>query len=255
MRNVTIADFFREEEEAYLSQVGSRLAPPQNISQAERWASIGIGTAFVLAGLARGRLCGLLACVTGGAILHRGMSGHCYGYEVLGIDTAEHNESTAVPAHLGLKLEKTISVHRPADELFHFWRNFENLPRIMRHLKRVEVVSNNRSRWVAEGISGRTLEWDAEIINERENELIAWKSLPGGEVDTAGSVHFKSLPNGRGTAVTVSMKYNPPGGKLAATIAGWLGLGAEQMVVEDLRRFKQLMEAGEIPTTVGQPHG
>lgn len=254
MSSSTFAELIREGEEAALSEGCCGIpSAPQNISRAERIASIGIGATLVAAGLCRGRGMGLLASLAGGALLYRGISGHCYGYEVLGVDTAVHNPSTSVPAQQGLKLEKTISIRRPSSELFRFWRNFANLPRIMRNLRDVKVLDERRSHWVAEGVAGKSLEWDAEIINERQDELIAWRSLSGGDVDTAGSVHFKTLPNDRGTAVTVSMKYNPPGGALAATLASWLGMGAEQKVVEDLRHFKQLMEAGEIPTTAGQP--
>jgi uncharacterized membrane protein len=228
---------------------------PQNVSDAERKGSVLAGSALVLIGLARGRLGGLTAALAGGALLYRGFTGHCYGYEALGINTAEHGPATAVPALEGEKVEKSINVQRTPEDLYRFWRNFENLPRVMPHLRSVQPIDATRSHWEADGILGRSVHWDAEVFNERENELIAWRSLPGGDVDTAGSVHFKALPHDRGTTVTVSIKYNPPAGKIGAGVASVFGEGLEQKLSEDLRHFKSIMEAGESATTVGQPSG
>ena len=217
----------------------------QNVGDLERWASIGAGTALLLSGITLGKGKGLLMSVLGGALMYRGVTGHCYLFEALGIDSAEHNDATAIPAGQGVKFEKTIVVHRSPEDLFRFWRHPENLPTVMKHVKEVRADGDRRSHWTAEGIGGQTVEWDAEIFNERENELIAWRSLPGGAVDTAGSVHFKAFPEGNGTAVTVSIKYNPPGGKLGASLASMLGAGVEQKIAEDLHRFKRTMEAGD----------
>jgi uncharacterized membrane protein len=225
---------------------------PQNVGETERLISAVGGSVLLLAGIARGKL---LLSLFGGALIYRGWKGHCYCFEALGIDTAEHPQATAVPAQQGVKVEKSIAVNRSADELYSFWRSLENLPRVMRHLERVEVLDGNRSRWVAKGPLGKSLQWEAEIINEREPELIAWRSLPNSEVETAGSVHFQPLGHDRGTAVVVSLKYNPPSGKIGATIASLLGNGLEQELDEDLRQFKSTMEAGEVPTTEGQSRG
>lgn len=221
---------------------------PQNISTIEQLISVGAGAALLAGGLARGRITGLLMGLAGGALIHRGVTGHCYGYDILGIDTAGHSEATAVPAQQGFKFDRTISVNRPVGDLYRFWRDLENLPAVMRHLRDVRKTDGGKSHWVADAIGGGTIEWDAEIINERENELIAWKSLPGGDLDTAGSVHFKPLGENR-TQVSVTLKYNPPGGKLGATVASILGQGVEQKIAEDLRNFKQWMESGEIPSS------
>jgi uncharacterized membrane protein len=171
------------------------------------------------------------------------------------MDTAEHNESTAVPAQQGYKVEETITINRPREELYRFWRDLGNLPRVMRHIRHIEVFDGQKSQWTAEGPLGMGVTWDAEIFNERENELIAWRSLPGSDVDTAGSVHFDELPHGRGTSLRVSLKYNPPAGKLGANIAALLGEGVDCEIRDDLRRFKSMMEAGEVATTEGQPIG
>jgi uncharacterized membrane protein len=200
-------------------------------------------------------LTGLLAGVVGGSLIYRGVSGHCVMYEALGLNSAKHNPSVAVPAQQGSKIERTITVNRSPEELYSFWRNFENLPRVMKHLERVEQIDDKRSRWTAKGPFDKPVEWTAEIITDRHPEVISWRSLEGSEVDTAGSVRFKRMEGDRGTAVTISMKYDPPGGKVGATIASMFGRGLEQELDHDLHQFKSLMEAGEIPTTAGQPHG
>jgi uncharacterized membrane protein len=125
----------------------------------------------------------------------------------------------------------------------------------MDHLESVVEDGEKRSHWTATGPLGRTVEWDAEIINERPNELIAWRSIPGSDLDTAGSVHFESAGRNRGTIVTVSLKYDPPAGRVGAVAASLLGSGFEQSVDQCLSRFKQIMEAGEIPSIGGQPRG
>lgn len=231
--------------------------PAINVGTAERWGSLAAGGGLVLVGLAKRSTGGLLLAAIGGSLVYRGWQGHCYAYESLGISTAERHEATGVPAQSGFKIERTIAINRPRAELFEFWQNLENLPNVMSHIQSVTVQPGDgtQSHWIADGAFGRTVEWDAEIINIREGEVIAWRSLPDSQVDTAGSVHFESLPNDRGTTMRVSMKYNPPAGKLGASIASLFGDGLEQKLDEDLRRLKQHLEAGEIATTDGQPHG
>ena len=218
---------------------------PQNVGESERLMSTVAGAALVLAGLSRGRACGLVMTLSGGAMLYRAWTGHCHLYDSLGIDTTERNQATAIASGQGTKVEKTIVINRPNDELYAFWRNFENLPRVMQHLERVEVIGAKRSRWFASGIMGKKVQWEAEVINERAPEIIAWRSLPGSEVETAGSVRFRPLGDSRSTSLTVSMSYNPPAGKLGAAIASLLGKGLEQQLESDLHEFKRLMESGE----------
>jgi uncharacterized membrane protein len=233
----------------------SEASRPKNVGRMERYLSLGIGAALALSGLSRGKMSGLLLLAGGGALLYRGATGHCYGYEALGIDTASHSDSSVIPAQQGQWAEKSVAVNRSPEELFTYWRNLENLPDVMPHLKRVTVENSERSHWVAEGPFGSELHWDAEIFNERENELIAWRSLPGGDIDTAGSVHFKSLGHDRGTEVKVTMKYNPPGGKMGAMIAFLSGYGLQGELTEDLRNFKRKLETGELATAEARvPH-
>jgi uncharacterized membrane protein len=189
----------------------------------------------------------LALTAVGAGFAWRAYTGHCQGYAMLGINNAERNPATAVPARQGIKLDKTMIVSRPAADLYRFWRRLENLPQVMRHLKSVRSIDSRHSRWVAEGAFGKDVEWDAEIINEREDEMIAWASLPNGDVETAGSVHFRSLPNGHGTEVVVSLKYNPPAGKMGAHLANLFGEGLEEKLNEDLATFKQVMETGMAP--------
>jgi uncharacterized membrane protein len=225
-----------------------------NVGSEERTISLLGGGLIALYGLSRGNLSGLLVAGVGAALAYRGFTGHCDMYQALGVSTAEHKRSTAIPSGQGLKIEESVTIMKPAEELFAFWRKLENLPRIMGHLVSVQQHDNERSHWVAKGLTGK-VEWEAEIINERPNELLAWRSLPDSQVDTAGSVHFCAAPGNRGTEVRVVLSYNPPAGQLGAAIAWLAGRDARTQVREDLRSFKRQMETGTQPTTQGQPRG
>src|SRR5205814_3086482 len=133
-------------------------------------------------------------------------------------------------------------------ELYGFWKNFENLPRFMRHLERVQKIDEQRSHWVAKGPAGYSVEWDAEIINDEPGQVIAWRSLAGASVDNAGSVRFVPAPGGRGTEVRVVIDYIPPAGVVGWAVAKLFGREPKQEIAEDLRRFKQKMEMGEVAT-------
>ena len=146
----------------------------------------------------------------------------------------------------GIHVEYSVLIHKRAAQLFRYWRDFENLPKFMEHLESVAVREEGISHWVAKGPAGITVEWDAHIINEVEDKLIAWQSLRGSEVATAGSVTFEEAD--QATVVHVHMQYSPPGGKLGAAIAFAFGEEPNLQVQEDLRRFKWLMETGTIPT-------
>ncbi len=245
MNPIETAQFGERSAEGYEP---SSCSAPKNIGDTERMLSIAAGAGLAGFGLVRGRWSGLALGAIGAGLLWRGFTGRCQCYAALGISTAdEHNDAIGVPAGHGYKLERTITVDRPADELYQFWRRLENLPQVMRHLKHVESIDREHSHWVAEGPLGKDVEWDAEILNERENELIAWRSLPGGDIDTAGSIHFKPLGHNGRTEVTLSMKYDPPAGKVGAQLASLFGAGLEEKLDEDLQRFKQVMETGMAP--------
>lgn len=152
-----------------------------------------------------------------------------------------------------VRIKKSITINRPAEELYRFWRNFENLPRVMNHLESVRVLDDRRSHWVAKAPLGKTVEWDADILRDEPNKLIAWRSLNGADVENWGTVSFSPATNGRETVVRVELEYRPPGGVMGAKLAKLFGKAPEQEVSNDVRRFKQLMETGEIARTAGQP--
>ncbi len=145
-----------------------------------------------------------------------------------------------------VRTKRSITVRRPVEEVYAFWRDFENLPRFMRHLESVTVTGDRRSHWKALAPAGRTVEWDAETVEDRPNELIAWRSLPGASVYNAGEVRFAPAPGGRGTEVRVTLDYDPPFGKLGSKVAMLFREEPGQQVFDDLRHFKQVMETGEI---------
>jgi uncharacterized membrane protein len=225
---------------------GEFAGPTVNVGDGERALSALGGSALALYGLTRGTLGGLALAAVGGALLYRGLSGHCDCYAALGISTAEkRGKRSSIPAGHGVRVDKTITINRPASELYDYWRNLSNLPRFMRHLESV-TEEGNRSQWVAKAPLGTSVSWDAEIITERANELIGWRSLPGSTVDTAGSVHFKPTADGRWSEVRVELKYDPPAGQVGAALANWLGEAPEQEIEEDLTTFKRMMEAGKV---------
>jgi uncharacterized membrane protein len=214
------------------------------------------GAALTLFGLSRRSLAGLGLAGAGGSLLYRGVTGYCGAYGALGINTAARvGPATSVRAGHGVKVEESIIVNRDAATLWRFWRKLENLGRFMQHLERVEELDERRSRWTACSVLGIKPVWEAEIINEKENELIAWRSVDGSNVDTAGSVHFHELQQGRGTQMRVVLKYDAHAAQLAAPLARLMGESPRQQIHEDLRRFKQVMEAGEVATIEGQPQG
>ena len=227
-----------------------------NLSQAERLASVLGGGALAIWGAQKKSLPGLAIAAVGSTLMYRGAVGHCDLYQALGIHTDHRRgRNRGVPYELGIRVDKSVTINKPREEVYRFWRNLENLPRFMRHLEAVTEIDNTHSHWVARAPAGRTVEWEAEIINEKENQLLAWQSLENSTVENAGSVHFDDAPGGRGTVVKIELQYNPPGGTVGAALAKLFGEEPSQQIAEDLYRFKQLMEAGEIATTNGQSHG
>ena len=154
-----------------------------------------------------------------------------------------------------VRVAQAVTINRSPEEIYRHWRDFQNLPRFMKHLESVRATGDRRSHWVAKAPSGRTVEWDAEITQDRPNELIAWRSLEGSDVDSVGYVRFERAPGGRGTVVRMEKRYRPPAGMAGATVAKLLGEGLEREIKNGLRRFKQIMEVGEIITTEGQSAG
>jgi uncharacterized membrane protein len=215
-----------------------------NVGRTERVISGVAAAAVAVAALRRKRLRPFLLPIAG-SLFSRAVTGRCAVNRALGRNTARHDRVSpvaSVPRGEGIKVERSVVVNRPASEVYQFWRNFENLPRFMDHLESVTVIDESRSHWVAKAPAGTRVEWDATIHNELENQLIAWRSLPGADINNAGSVHFTSVGDGR-TEVRVVLSYEPPAGRLGAVVAKLLGEEPSQQVEDDLRRFKQVMEA------------
>jgi uncharacterized membrane protein len=174
-------------------------------------------------------------------------------YSVAGIFACGRRDSRApLGGSRGVHVDEVSIIQESAEELYSFWRNFEELPRFMNHLLSVRQLDERRSHWVARAPGG-SIEWDAQIINEIPNELISWRTLDGADIVSSGSVRFKPLSAGRGTEVRVRLQYEPPAGKVGGTIARLLGREPSQTIREDLRRFKQLMETRDLRTNDGQP--
>ena len=237
------------------------LRPEPNVGQAERAVSAVAGGALALAGLRMRSLPGLLLAALGGGLVYRGVSGHCPAYQSLGVNTADANDDAddgAPPEEYfdrGIHVEQSMSVDRTPWDLYAFWRNFANLGRFLHHVESVKVLDEKRSHWTVRAPAGTVVEWDAEIINDEPNALIAWRSLANANVDNAGSVRFVPGVEGRGTEVRVVIDYIPPGGRVGKWVATLFGKNPAHQIREDLRRFKRLMETGEIPTVEGQPTG
>lgn len=220
-----------------------------NVSNPERWLSIVARAAIAVYGVTRRSVSGVILAGIGGGLVWRGATGHCVVYDALGLSSApeeSQGRNVSVPYGKGVRVEKSVTVNSSPELLYRFWRNFENLPRFMSHLKSVKVIDNKRSHWKTKGPAGTDVEWDAEVINEVPNELIGWRSVADAEVNHAGSVHFTPATGGRGTEVKVILRYDPPGGVVGAAIAKLFGEDPAHQVQEDLRVFKQLVETGEV---------
>ena len=208
------------------------------------------GAALLYRGLKRGDRLGTAAAAVGGVLLLFGAMGKNPIARAAGIHVVETRQG-------GRRIEvlKSMTINRPAVELFAFWRDFRNLPGIMPHLRSVEVFSERRSHWVVDAPGGVVVEWDAEIVNEKPPALIAWQSCAGSDVANWGIVRFEEVSGGRGTEVKVEVEYESPAGTTGVVLAKLFGKDPAQQVEDGLRRFKQIMETGEVPTVEGQPRG
>ena len=166
----------------------------------------------------------------------------------LGRIDANQYSRDALSGARGIHLRESIRLERPVEDVYQYWRQLENLPRFMRHVEKVTETPGGMSHWIARGPAGIRVEWDAEIINEVPNRLIGWRSMPGSDMTSAGSVQFAKIRSGRSTQVTVHMQFAPPAGKAGAFLATMFGQSPSAAVREDLRRLKQFLEAGEYAT-------
>jgi uncharacterized membrane protein len=244
---------------------GTTYLEREHVNRIERWLSIAAGGALAAYGLKRRELPGGAAAIAGAALLYRGATGRWvpgmnrgngYGERMFGTGVIADRDSDTraeLGGRRGIHVEESVTINRPISELYRFWRDFENLPTFMNHLESVTMREEGISHWVAKGPAGMNVQWDARVINEVPDKVIGWQSLTGSTISTAGSVNFDE--DRHGTRVTVHLQYSPPAGRVGAAVAKLFGEEPNQTIREDLRRFKQLMETGEIPTTAGQPSG
>ncbi len=231
-------------------QMNRPITSQPNVGPAERGISLAAGLAMISFILRRrpDAKFSLPLGLEAGYMIYRGATGNCIFYRMLEINRTGR----------GIYAKRSVTINLPREQLYRIWRNFENLPRFMNHLQRVDVdeaTGGTHSHWVSRAPLGREVQWEAEMTEERENEYIAWRSLPGSAVKSIGSVQFEDAPAGRGTVVTVEMEYNPPAGSLGAAFAKLFGEEPGQQLRDDLRHFKQIMETGEVPSVEGQSSG
>jgi uncharacterized membrane protein len=222
----------------------SESTPISTLRAIDRWASLTTATAVMAYGFSRRSVSGVCLAAAATPLAYRGIVGE---WPRLGNGAARDDTRVALSGERGVHVRESLRLEKPVYDVYRFWHQLENLPRFMSYLERVTDLGNGRSHWVAKGPADMRVEWDAEIINDVTNKVIGWRSLPGSDVVTAGSVNFSSVRGGRSTQVDVHLQYAPPGGRVGAYFAKLLGRDPASTIREDLRHFKQLVEAGEIP--------
>ena len=240
------ADRIREREEGWGN------ASEVNLGDPERLASGIGGAALMAAGVRHGGWGGVALALLGGTFVYRGLTGYCAVYDNLGVESAgKRREDAGRDVHKGVLSRATVTINRPAEEIYRYCRDFENLPRFMKHVLSVQALDETHSRWTVRTPFGNATS-DAEILNDRPNELIAWKTVEGSDVSSAGTIRLRPAPGNRGTELTLEYNIEPPAGVVGLTVAKLLGQDPGQRLRDDLRRFKQIMEAGEVATVEGQ---
>lgn len=231
-----------------------------NVGNSERIVSAVSGGALIAYGIKRKDWLGALVGIVGGGLALRGATGHCQVYDALDVDTNEKSllqrgkKQAKSWLETTTEVTKSVTINKSAEELYSFWRDFANLPKFMNHLESVKVINQKKSEWTAKAPLGYEVTWEAQISQDVENELIAWRSIEGSQIPNTGSVEFKPTKD-RGTVVKVTIKYEPPAGKIGELAAKILTEEPNTQVSEDLRRFKNLMESGEIVKVEGQTSG
>jgi uncharacterized membrane protein len=216
-------------------------------SDLERWAGLAAATGLVAYGLSRRTVRSRWLAAAAAPFAYRVVAGHWPRFVNGRPD--ERATTTALAGNRGVDVREAIRLEKPVTEVYRFWRRLENLPQFMSHLERVTELDDRRSHWTARGPAGMRVEWDAEIINEVPDKVIGWRSLADSDVVNAGSVNFDTVRAGRSTQVTVRLQYAPPAGRAGAFVATIFAQEPSQTIREDLRRLKQILEAGEIPRT------
>jgi uncharacterized membrane protein len=205
----------------------------------QHWGALVGGGALAVLGLTRRSSIGWAMAAAGGALAYSGL----------------RSANGTPQSQRRPELDSNILVNASPEDAFRFWRDLENAPRYMNHIESVNMLDDRRSQWTAVGPMGAKLHWTAEITDEREGEYIAWRSLPGSDLSVSGRVEFKQAPGERGTEVRSTMQYAVANRALRSAASGFVGRQAKFFMRQDLRRFKALLETGEIPTIEGQTHG
>jgi uncharacterized membrane protein len=220
----------------------------------ERWGTAMMAASLLAFGLSRRSVPGVLVAAGAIPLAYRSLARQPPRYLRSRRRYSRGDTRAALAGERGIHVRESVRLEKPLAEVYRFWRRFENLPRFMTHLEQVIDLGNGRSHWIARGPAGMRVEWDAEIINEVENRVIGWRSLPGADVVMAGSVTFAAARQGRSTQVSVHLQYAPPAGRLGSAVATVVGREPSQTIREDLRRFKRILEAGEVPkASLSQP--
>lgn len=221
-----------------------------NVGRTERIISAIAGGALIATGILNIKkrpAIGVASAITGGSLLFRGSTGYCFVNEAVGRDTSEQ-----IPTAISIK--ETVTINRDRYDVYDAWRSLENLPLFMQHLQSVKEITNTRSHWAAQVPKGLgTIEWDADIVRDEEGEVLSWKSVPGAMVDNAGEVVFKEAPGNRGTELHAVISYIPPAGDVGKLAAKLLNNAFERLIREDMRRFKRMIETGELPVISHDP--
>ncbi len=213
----------------------SQSSSKSNALSAQQWAAILGGSALALFGLSRKSKTGVAIAAAGGALAYKGGT--------------TSGQSDKTPA------EASFAIECSPEQAYSFWHNFENLPRFMRHLQSVKVTGDGRSEWTADGPMGTPVQWTAETTEDEPNRRIAWRSVPGSQLENSGSVEFREATGGRGTVVAARMEFKAPAGAMGRAVAMLTGKDPQFTIREALRRFKSILEAGEVASTLGQTHG
>ena len=219
-----------------------------NVGDTERLLSVLGGAGLALWGLQRGGLTGMAGMALGAVLGSRGVTGHCPIYGSMEGSDGERRIAEREGWKRASAVVRNITVDRPREEVYRLWRDFANLPRFMQHVERIDVLSPERSHWVVHAPGGTTVESDSILTEDRPNEVLAWRSADGADVRNTGRVEFREAAGGRGTEIRAVLAYEPPGGAIGRALATLLGEEPSLQARDDLRRFKQMVETGEVAT-------
>lgn len=209
----------------------------RNVGDQERAVSAAVGGVLMAWGLRRRSLGGLLLAAAGAELIYRGVSGHCHVYDWLGKNTADSEPG---------RIKSAVTIDKPRDELFRLWREPDTLSRVMGDFADVESRGPNRMHWSLRAPAGHPVQWDAEIVEEREGELLRWRSDQDAPLPNEGEVRFEQAPGARGTEVRLTMRFDPPGGVLGDAAVAALGPTPNLLASHALRRFRRLAETGDV---------